>query len=612
MTWQQLEEKVREIASLRWKCAAHTETIAGVKCDCILRPSAEECVLIEVTKERSIERVRADIAKLNTVKYVQMSNHILCKCYIILDDIPTDSMRAAGQTSNIKVISFDEFQNESPLYAYRPQLPIRLLDSRYAPSNGQYRSSIVLCYDNWNDYCYRTSFNMCYCDSTGSVHDIGSVKIYYYEHDVKRDPINYDRHTMEVMSNHIYQLGSQYCSLGQTLAYYQKLKDLLPNDYWDILTRLNDIAIFDDIQDRFINEHGVITSLLRFSAAEKALYEAKNIISNQTQNGLDISFSYHVTVPYSTLPVTLNFDYKESVDFPFRINVLIGKNGTGKTQILSRLANSLSGYTENPESGMFLGKRPPVDRVMSISYSAFDNFRKPPNQNTNGRAVFSYVYCGIQSEFGTLSLDQLKENLRKAYMQVKARQRKNIWLDILSVLMEDEHRHTVHLIENEKFEEVNLSSGQQILICTITELIANIENESIILFDEPEIHLHPNAISNVFRMFYKLLEKFNSYAIFTTHSPLVLQEVPSRYVQILDRIEDILTIRKPDIECFGNTINNIIRDVFDVSNTESNYKTYLETLTKKKSFQEVLDLFDNRLGFNALVFLKSCYSAEEN
>lgn len=58
------------------------------------------------------------------------------------------------------------------------------------------------------------------------------------------------------------------------------------------------------------------------------------------------------------------------------------------------------------------------------------------------------------------------------------------------------------------------SSGQQILICTITELIANIENESIILFDEPEIHLHPNAIANMVRMFYRLLDEFNSYAIF--------------------------------------------------------------------------------------------------
>lgn len=490
-------------------------------------------------------------------------------------------------------------------------MKIQLIDSRFPPIKGEYRSCLVLNYDNWNDYSYRTSFGMYYCDSNGSVNEIGFLKIYNYENDRERNA-NYSVHTKDSLGVTIHQLGVQYCSLGQDLAYYRKLKDVLPDEYWDVLTRLNDIAVFDEIRDRFINEHGVQTSLLRFSAAEKALNEAKSVISNWQPINRNISFSYNVRVPYSTFPVTLNFDYKESADLPFRINVLIGKNGTGKTQILSRLANSLSGYTDNPESGAFLGKRPPVDRVMSISYSAFDSFRKPPDEIGNGRTLFSYVYCGIQSEKGTLSLDQLKENLRKAYMQVKSRQRKDIWVDVLSVLMEEEHRHTVKLIENEMFEDVNLSSGQQILICTITELIANIENESIILFDEPEIHLHPNAISNVFRMFYKLLDEFNSYAIFTTHSPLVLQEVPSRYVQILDRAEDMLTVRRPDIECFGNSINNIIRDVFDVSNLESNFKSHLEVLAKKKTFREVLDVFDNRLGLNALVFLKSCYTVEES
>ena len=112
MTWQQLEERVRDIASLRWGCNAHTETIAGVKCDCVLRPTAEECILVEITKERNIDKVRADIAKLNTVRFAQMSNNILCRCYIVLEASPTDPMRSAGQDVYIKVVSFEEFQNE--------------------------------------------------------------------------------------------------------------------------------------------------------------------------------------------------------------------------------------------------------------------------------------------------------------------------------------------------------------------------------------------------------------------------------------------------------------------------------------------------------------------
>src|SRR5699024_1432008 len=134
-------------------------------------------------------------------------------------------------------------------------------------------------------------------------------------------------------------------------------------------------------------------------------------------------------------------------------------------------------------------------------------------------------------------------------------------------------------IKKEKFDSIQLSSGQHILISTMTEIIAKIENESIILFDEPEIHLHPNAVANVMRMFYSMLEKFNSYAIFSTHSPLILQEIPSRYIQILNRIDNILFVRKPGVECFGNNISNIVYDVFEVRDEESNYKTFLKKLS---------------------------------
>ena len=48
-----------------------------------------------------------------------------------------------------------------------------------------------------------------------------------------------------------------------------------------------------------------------------------------------------------------------------------------------------------------------------------------------------------------------------------------------------------------------------------------------LLFDEPELHLHQNATANTMRMFYRLLEEFNSYAIIATHSPLIIQEIPS-------------------------------------------------------------------------------------
>ena len=69
-------------------------------------------------------------------------------------------------------------------------------------------------------------------------------------------------------------------------------------------------------------------------------------------------------------------------------------------------------------------------------------------------------------------------------------------------------------------------------------------------------------------------------------------------------------MRKPDIECFGNNVSDIIFDAFDVSNKESNYKSVLLELSKTMSYDEILNTFSNRLSFNALIFLKSCYYSE--
>lgn len=181
----------------------------------------------------------------------------------------------------------------------------------------------------------------------------------------------------------------------------------------------------------------------------------------------------------------------------------------------------------------------------------------------------------------------------------------------MSELIEDEYVESIKCLKNNcNIDEIHWSSGQYILLCAMTEVISKIEKESILLFDEPELHLHPNAVANMLRMLYKLLEEFNSYAIIATHSPLIIQEIPSKYVLILSRLDNVLSVRRPEIECFGDNVTTITNDVFDVSGTESNYKTVLKNLSKKLSFEEVLDLFEGKLSFNAMIYLKTCYLDE--
>lgn len=159
-------------------------------------------------------------------------------------------------------------------------------------------------------------------------------------------------------------------------------------------------------------------------------------------------------------------------------------------------------------------------------------------------------------------------------------------------LIEKEHIDLIERAANGEIDSIHWSSGQYILLCTMTEVIATIEKESLLLFDEPELHLHPNAVANTLRMLYRLLEEFDSYAIFATHSPLIVQEIPSRYVQILSRVDNVLMVRRPTLECFGENVTNITNDIFDVNGSESNYKTILKKLSTKMSFDDVVNAFD--------------------
>lgn len=487
---------------------------------------------------------------------------------------------------------------------------IIFLDGKFPPRTGQYHSAIVLSMDNWDDYGYKTSFIMSYCDKEGNVKSVGEVKIYCKE-SCDTNAHRNTGHTIHTLQKKTLNgqegLGLNYCSLGQSLLYYEKLKRFVSEEYKSILKRLNDIATDDKVRQDFIEDNGVRLSLLRSSGAEKALKEAKEIIYETARAKNDLSFQYRLIVPYDHSPSVLSFNYTPTEELPFRINVLIGKNATGKTRALAKLSDSLCGWTISEENDCFITGRPPVDKVMPISFSVFDSFRKPPEAD-DGRSLSSYAYLGIQSEVGPLTQSKLLEKLKSYYSAIKERERLKIWHDFLSELMEREHQDTVDLITKGQFDRANLSSGQQILVYVFTGLIAQIEKESILLFDEPELHLHPNAISNTVRLIYRLLDQFNSYAIIATHSPLVLQEIPSRYIQILDRIEGSLYTRKPDIECLGNNISDIVFHVFDVTDRESNYKTVFRKLSRTKSFDEILELFDGRLSFNAMVFLKSCYT----
>lgn len=472
------------------------------------------------------------------------------------------------------------------------------------PSSIKKEDYFSLNYDKWDDYSYKTSFVLYFHSKSNTITEIGSVKILHKT----------EKSTINVIPKDFQELPEDFCSLGQEIEYYEKLKSLFPSDYLDLLDNLNDAAFFPAVREVFENIAGFKDSLLRSSEAEKALNEAELFLS-----GVPITkafeFTYTSIIPGADKPHVVAFNFSDTLFLPNRIIALIGKNGTGKTQFMAKLALDLGGKGRKKRTEeMFVPHRPFFSKIIAISYSAFDKFARPSKNKS-----VSYKYCGLKDDKGFISAQRLLENYKEAVEKIVELDRLQEWRFILSAIIGEDvaFYYYSEIFENNNYEVLNqnnsrlLSSGQSFLMYVITEVIANIRKDSLLLFDEPEMHLHPDAIANLIRMIDRLLTTYDSYALLATHSPIILQEIPSRYVYVFDREGNVPRVRKLGTESFGENIEALTEEVFQTKNVQGTYKEVLKNLSNSMTYEQVLQLFDGRLSLNAKTYLAGLYSTPD-
>ena len=132
---------------------------------------------------------------------------------------------------------------------------------------------VVLVSDNWDDYRFKTLFHPVFYLSQEQQVDLRDVKILQ---------LNQQRGRTQT-ERYFEELDDSYCSLGQELAYYESLLALPEEVRSDYLRSLKDVAYDPTIRERFKNEEGFITSLLRWGSAERALAGISHIGSLQAQ-----------------------------------------------------------------------------------------------------------------------------------------------------------------------------------------------------------------------------------------------------------------------------------------------------------------------------------------
>lgn len=460
----------------------------------------------------------------------------------------------------------------------------------------------LLSIDNWDDFTYST---------TWGIHVYREADVKILESVIKilqRDP-KYPTKALRstTIPANFTELGTDYCSLGQDLEYYEKLKAAGPDIYEPFFKAVRDAAIYPEIAAEFEQMAGFQKSLLRFSAAHKAFSEARSLLTGRKFMSA-YRFDFQCVVPGAQAPHVVSFDFSHHPTSLHRMSVIVGKNGTGKTQFLAEFARALSGLNDSndPEHG-FTPKRPNFDRVIAVSYSVFDDFTRPPEDSR----TFSYKYCGIRTPDGPtgegakfLSREQLKQRLQKARDSIVAQNRESRWKEILEILLECKFSETDAEFASIAFYD-HLSSGQRILVSIITEIVAHIVPQSIILFDEPELHLHPEVLSSLTRALDLLLSEFDSYAIIASHSALLLQEILSRQVRIFRRDGNMPIVEELTIESFGENLTSITGEVFAMDREEHNFRAHLDKLSREFPAERIEALFPRGLPLQAQAYLRA-------
>jgi energy-coupling factor transporter ATP-binding protein EcfA2 len=164
--------------------------------------------------------------------------------------------------------------------------------------------------------------------------------------------------------------------------------------------------------------------------------------------------------------------------------------------------------------------------------------------------------------------------------------------DILNTFMDDKGN-----IDTQRFadNQFRLSSGQTMLMNLIIEILANIRTNSLILLDEPEIHLHPNGITRFVYLIHKICDDFASCCIMATHSSIVIQEMLSRNVIVMDRAEDGAPCVKPmRVESFGENLTTITEDIFGRNEMTPYYWRKIKDIAREsENMTEVLMRIQN-------------------
>ncbi|WP_282876566.1 AAA family ATPase [Pseudomonas peli] len=352
-------------------------------------------------------------------------------------------------------------------------------------------------------------------------------------------------------------------------------------------------------------------------------------------NAVLTRFEFDYTLPFPPNengvpppPTTMQFQVVPNAEPPTNVHVLVGRNGAGKTRCIQSIINTLlerdsdtaprgvlRRLGDNQNDWTFSG-------LVSVSFSAFDSFQLPPQAALRTAAAF--VGLRSQREVDGQIVEELKspQDLVNDFVQsldrCRSEPRRSRWLRAVATLSTDPlfaETGVEQLVEPAGAEWGDraarffrlLSSGHAIVLLTTTRLVELVDERTLVVLDEPEGHLHPPLLSAFVRAVADLLVARNGVALISTHSPVVLQEVPRSCVWMLRRTRTQSAVERPSIETFGESAGVLTREVFGLEVTNSGFHQLVSAAARQPglTYEAVETHFSGQLGAEARALARS-------
>lgn len=477
-----------------------------------------------------------------------------------------------------------------------------------APS--QYPSFVLVFNDDWNDYSYETWFGLFYFGEDERRHFVGELKL------IKRDASNtYD----ELEKAFDGPLGEEFCSLGIESSYYSRIYELFKNTpiINELLTDLRDCAYNQNIYEDFVGDDGFKTSLLREDSSEQAIKEATFLLSGKDKAaaysfGLRFAPEY-LGGAYTDWNVQLIYDAP-----PFMRAVgLIGNNGVGKTQMMKMLISNLISDVKVPQS------LPLFRSCLAISSTPFDGYDEIAVENP--RIPYQQFTIEQDTEY---TEEELLDCINVIYTRPLIHRKSMVQLykesidellgeEVGAFLKYNDHTDNFDLDKNILHEQISvLSSGQLHIFNLLTFIHAHIHLTSLLVIDEPEVHMHPQIIVSFMKMLGGILNRFRSYAVIATHSPLIVREMVGQNVYLMQSVDGgFPNVSKVAFETFGADASELYMNIFQFDERMSSFYQYVKLIGRKRSYSEALDFimqFAPKLGLNARLSIRDYLEKEQD